>query len=126
MTDAGALGLRPVSEGMIPDGFVPIDRAEIVAAIEKAGYSQASVCREMVVKYRTWMNWMAAGWMPGTGYTVFAMVVGLPEPNDDVKVPRVPWVFLRRVEDVLARIEGVEERLGRLEAGRDEPQSDEA
>jgi hypothetical protein len=119
MTDA-VVRVRPLN---VDEELVPVDRAEIVETILRAGYSQASVCREMVVKYRTWMHWMKNGQMPGTAYAILAMLIGLPEPAADVNVPRAPWVFLRRVEDLgrdledlVARLDRVEERVRDLEA----------
>ncbi len=118
MSDGVLLQRPPVSHR-----FDPIDRAEITAALEKAGLNHSSAARALKVPLRTWMAWMEKGRMPTGHMTNVALLLGLPEPEGEINSPRTPWVILRRVEDLVARLDLVEEQIRQVRDARDHPRS---
>lgn len=111
-----------LERGTVSQRTVPVDRAQIDAAIAQAGLSHSAVARELVVPLRTWMRWMEKGEIPAGHITNVALLLGLPEPDAGVNVPRTPWVVLRRVEDLVDRLDLVEEQLRQVQAARDRTQ----
>ena len=90
---------------------IPFDRQVVTAAIAQAELSHSAVARELGVPLRTWMRWMEKGAIPAGYVTDVVLLLGLPEPPEEVDVPRTPWLVLRKLEEVVARVERVERRV---------------
>jgi hypothetical protein len=88
---------------------VPFDRSVIDAAILRADLSHVRVARELGVPLRTWMRWMEKEAIPAGYVTDAVLLLDLPEPkNMPADLPRTPWIILRGIEGIQARLDRIE------------------